>query len=198
MTLALINKEIGPVSNAIPSSPNTLRHSMIATHTPATAPPLDLLLIPGGAGNRGNGTTWMHPFLASRWANTSYIGSVCTGSMILARAGLLNNRRATTNKMAWSSVVQHGENVTWVPEARWTVDVAGKLWTSSGVAAGMDMMYGLLGWMYGFEAVNRSMNVLELAPHTRAEWDPYAVVWNVPGADRTKPLTDLVGPAGWV
>ncbi|PSN66764.1 class I glutamine amidotransferase-like protein [Corynespora cassiicola Philippines] len=206
MTLSIISKEAGPVSSSSPphrmpngemmSTDHVINSTMLATHTPETAPPLNLLMIPGGLGNRNMGNdTWIEDFARARFNSTDYVASVCTGAMSLAKAGVLDGRRATTNKRAWSEVVQHGNNVTWVPNARWTHD--GKVWTSSGVAAGMDMTYALLSWMYGSEKVNSTMNLIELAPHTDEHWDPYAVVHKVPGADTTRPMKDLVGPVGY-
>jgi len=150
---------------------------MIATHVPSEVPKLDLLMVPGGLGNRGNKTDWVIEFARSRANSTDYIASVCTGSLLLAKAGVLDYKNATTNKAAWKNVVVHGPNVSWVPNARWTHD--GKIWTSSGVAAGMDMTYALLSWMYGSKDVNKTMNLMEFSPHTNPEWDPYAVVHNV-------------------
>jgi len=152
---------------------------MYATHDPTTAPPLDLLLVPGGI---TAGTLWIEQFLQERYDSTDYITSVCTGSVILARSGILDNKRATSNKRAWPNVILHGENVTWVPNARWVKDDSeanGKVWTSSGVAAGMDMAYALFGWMYGTEKLNATMNNIEYSPHTDEHWDPYAVVHKV-------------------
>lgn len=119
----------------------------------------------------------MPEFVKARFDDTDYVASVCSGAEILSRAGVLDGRRATANKYRWTSVVQHGPNVSWVPNARWVHD--GKVWTSSGVAAGMDMAYALFSWMYGSEKLNTTMNIIELAPHTKADWDPYAVVHKV-------------------
>jgi transcriptional regulator GlxA family with amidase domain len=120
----------------------------------------------------------MEDFIRARFNATDYVASVCSGSMTLARAGVLNGKRATSNKWGWEWIVQHGgENVTWVPSARWTHD--GKIWTSSGVAAGMDMTYALLSWMYGSAKVNATMNRIELSPHLDEGWDPYSVVHKV-------------------
>jgi transcriptional regulator GlxA family with amidase domain len=154
---------------------------MYATHDPTTAPPLDLLMVPGGIGNRGNNTLWIEEFLQQRYNTTDYVASVCTGAMILARSGVLDNKRATSSKWGWKDVVVHGKNVTWVPNARWVKDEesAGKVWTSSGVAAGMDMTYALFSWLYGNEKLNETMNIVEYSPHTDEHWDPYAVVHKV-------------------
>ena len=133
---------------------------MIATHLPEEAPALDLLMIPGGGGNRGNETDWIIDFVKSRFDSIDYIASVCTGSLLLAKSSVLDNKRATTNKAAWNNIVGHGPNVNWVPNARWTQD--GNIWTSSGVAAGMDITYALLSWMYGSQKINETMNSIEL------------------------------------
>jgi transcriptional regulator GlxA family with amidase domain len=157
---------------------NEISTSMLATHTPQDAPELDLLMVPGGFGSWEVGSeVWMEDFIRARFDSTDYIGSVCTGAITLARSGVLAGRKATSNKWGWTWVVQNGENVTWVPSARWVHD--GKIWTSSGVAAGMDMTYALLSWMYGSEMVNQTMNNIELAPHTDEHWDPYSVVHKV-------------------
>ncbi|KAF2202641.1 class I glutamine amidotransferase-like protein [Delitschia confertaspora ATCC 74209] len=208
MSLSIIADKVGPVTSAsvphtmpdgsIVSTDNQIVSTVIATHSPQNAPPLDLLFVPGGFGSWNMGAEpWMEDFIKARFNDTDYIASVCSGSMTLARAGVLNEKRATTNKWGWAWLTEkkHGENVIWVPSARWVQD--GKIWTSSGVAAGMDMTYALLSWMYGSEKVGDMMNTMELAPHTNEHWDPYSVVHKVPGADTSRSLKELVGPVGY-
>jgi len=111
--------------------------SVVATHTFQDAPALDLLFVPGGLGNRlliGNNDTVIQDFIRKRFDQIDYVASVCTGTAFLAKAGVLAGRKATTNKANWNWVTQFGSNITWMPSARWTED--GKVWTSSGVAAG--------------------------------------------------------------
>ncbi|CAK7221811.1 hypothetical protein SBRCBS47491_004656 [Sporothrix bragantina] len=191
MTLATISHEVGPITARPPphrmdsaGPPMDLSYminpQVIATHTFATAPKLDLLLVPGGTGNlalaQANDTS-VEDFIVSRFNETEYILSVCTGAITLARSGILDGRRATSNKGAWVETNGVGNNVTWVPSARWVEN--DKVWTSSGVAAGMDMMYAFLKMYYGEEHINTLMNAVEYAPHTDASWDPFSVVHNV-------------------
>jgi len=168
---------------------------VVATHTFATAPPLDVLIVPGGIGDitlQENKDTSIEDFVASRFPTTQYVLSVCSGAGFLARAGVLDGRRATATKATWAQVTRNGNNVTWVPSARWVRD--GKVWTSSGVSAGMDMMVAFLRDVYGDPVVNKSMNNVEYAPHVDPTWDPFSVVHKVPGANMSMPLKELVGP----
>jgi len=75
-------------------------------------------------------------FIQRQEPGTEYILSVCTGSWILSATGLLNGKKATTNKALYKVVVESTKdlNITWIPKARYVVD--GKYWTSSGVTAG--------------------------------------------------------------
>lgn len=73
--------------------------------------------------------------------------SICTGSALLAKCGVLNNIKATSNKKALEWVKQTNENVIWIDKARWVVD--GKFYTSSGVSAGMDMALGFVSDQFG-------------------------------------------------
>ena len=58
------------------------------------------------------------------------------------KTGLLDERRATSNKRAFEWVQSVNTNVEWIQTARWVVD--GKFYTSSGVSAGMDMALGFV------------------------------------------------------
>ncbi|KAH8889102.1 class I glutamine amidotransferase-like protein [Thozetella sp. PMI_491] len=210
LTLSTISYHKGPVSSHPPphrmgDAASTVMEfgsmigtSVTATHTFEDAPALDVIIVPGGLGDftieQGNDTR-MEDFLVRRFDAADYILSVCVGSATLARAGLLEGRRATTNKALWSWAVSHGKNVTWVPSARWVQD--GKIWTSSGVAAGIDMTYAFLKHAYGAEIIDGVMNGIEYAPHADPSWDPFSVVHNVPGADKNRPLTDCIAPAGY-
>ena len=192
MSLSIIAKEAGPVTSRVPThrmgdgmplmQSSSLAPQIVATHTFADAPMLDILLIPGGGGNRvfeqTNDTT-IEDFVTSRYPELQYLLSVCTGSATLARAGLLEGRRATSNKAAWSWVITHGRNVTWVPTARWVVD--GNIWTSSGVAAGIDMAFAFAKHYYGEDdkEVMKTLNGMEYAAHTDQHWDPFSIVHHV-------------------
>ncbi|GAB1315538.1 Class I glutamine amidotransferase-like protein [Madurella fahalii] len=213
MTLSTLWKETGPVwarapplKNPLPPNPNlppaiypVQAPRFVATHTFANAPPLDLLLVPGGQGTRvlhENNDTTVEDFIVSRFDELQYLLSVCTGAGLLAKSGVLAGRRATTNKAAWAWVTQFGDGeVEWVPTARWTED--GKVWTSSGVSAGIDMAYAFFRRLLGPAAVDPVMNALEHPPHTDERWDPYSVVHDVPGADKGRSLGDCVGPVGY-
>ncbi|KAL0933449.1 DJ-1/PfpI family protein [Colletotrichum truncatum] len=208
--LSIIAHKVGPVStrspprNAAPGfRQDTLDAQILATHSFSNAPPLDILLVPGGIGNRvleRDNDTAIEAFIASRYDELKYLLSVCTGASQLATSGVLEGRRATSNKRAWNWVITHGHNVSWVPTARWTQD--GKIWTSSGVAAGwsilssdflffeslstnlthctgMDMTYAFLKHVFGEEQPGTIMNSMEYTPHTDPDWDPFSIVWNV-------------------
>jgi len=155
----------------------------VATHTFEDAPTFDVIIVPGGGGldtfDRENNTQ-IEDFLVSRYESTPYILSVCNGAVTLAKSGLLSGKRATTSKAAykWVTDPKHGDDIQWMPSARWVND--GKIWTSSGVSAGMDMMYAFLKHIYGDEEwVDFVMNLIEYVPHTDPHWDPFSVVWKV-------------------
>jgi transcriptional regulator GlxA family with amidase domain len=105
--------------------------------------------------------------------------SVCTGSALFARAGVLDGRRATTNKMSFQWVADQGPEVHWVKEARWVED--GKLATSSGVSAGMDMALAVIARLYGEQVSNNVAIAAEYDWHRDAGWDPFARVHGLVG-----------------
>ena len=78
------------------------------------SPKFDLLLVPGGRGTRREvDNPVMLEWLQDQARTARYVTSVCTGSALLARAGLLDGRRATTNKAAFEWVCSQGEKVKW-------------------------------------------------------------------------------------
>lgn len=101
-------------------------------YTMETAPPLDVLLVPGGYYATGLAVAderWAL-YIKKVYPNLQYLFSVCTGSAIVAKSGVLDGKKATSNKAMFKVVEALGPNVDWVAEARWVVD--GNIWTSSG------------------------------------------------------------------
>src|SRR5688572_2751812 len=110
----------------------------------------DIFLIPGGYGTRPGVENELLVNGIYEISNQShYVLTVCTGTALLARTGLLDNRKATTNKRAFDWVVTQGEKVEWIKKARWVRD--DKFYTSAGVSAGMDMVLGFLADQHGLE-----------------------------------------------
>ncbi len=103
----------------------------------------EIVIIPGGPGTRpGVNNALLIDAIREISVSSNYVLTICTGSALLARTGLLDGRKATSNKRAFDWVMTNGGKVNWIKHARWVVD--GKYYTSSGVSAGMDMVLGFL------------------------------------------------------
>jgi transcriptional regulator GlxA family with amidase domain len=102
--------------------------------------------------------------------------SVCTGATILARSGILDGRKATTNKRSWVWATSTGPKVDWVHTARWVED--GNIWSSSGISAGIDVTYAWLGHVYGEEVANFISMSAEYERWTNSTYDPFAAIWS--------------------
>lgn len=107
-------------------------------------------LIPGGLGTRIEvNNDKLITSIKDISLSSTYVMTVCTGSALLAKTGLLNKRMATSNKRAFAWVATNGPDVQWDKEARWKVDE--NYYTSSGVSAGMDMALGFLADRHGLD-----------------------------------------------
>lgn len=133
----------------------------------------DIVLVPGGRGTRSlaNDTGFLE-WLAAWASEARLVTSVCTGAAVLAAAGLLDGFRATTNKRAFEWATSHGSSGEWVAQARWVEDR--NRWTSSGVAAGIDMTAALVSHLFGPETAAAMASAAELEIHTDPHWGPFA------------------------
>jgi transcriptional regulator GlxA family with amidase domain len=144
-----------------------------ADYSFATAPAIDVLLIPGGTGTlQAVENTPLLEFVRQCSATAQYVASVCTGSAILAKAGVLDGRRATSNKQVFALATMQSDAVQWQAEARWVED--GKFFTSSGVSAGMDMSLALIEQHFGAQVAQTVANGTEYTRHLDADSDPFA------------------------
>ncbi len=166
--LVMVAAEAGPVASA--QGPRCM-----AEYGLDDCPPLEMLLVPGGIGTRaGVDDARLLDWLRQRVPACEVAMTVCTGTALFARAGLLDGRRATTNKQAFDWVASQGPKVEWVRQARWVVD--GPFATSSGVSAGIDMALAVVESMFGAE-IARLMEIgTEYDRHRDAAWDPFATI----------------------
>lgn len=152
------------------------------THTFNTAPPLDVLIVGGGWGSFP--TSRVGPeieFLKKVFPSLQYLFTVCTGSALAAVAGLLDGLRATSNKANWELVTACGPRTHWMAHARWVVSE--KVWTTSGVSAGMDGMMAFIEKVYNDEQypglVQEILNNMEYTREPDPSHDLFAEVFNV-------------------
>lgn len=123
----------------------------------------DLILIPGGQGTRTLINNKSFIALLKHMAEQSkYCLTVCTGSALLAKTGLLNGKQATSNRVAFDWVTSINDLVIWRKEQRWVTD--GKYYTSAGVSAGIDMTLGFVADKFGRD------RALDIARHMEYRW----------------------------
>lgn len=120
----------------------------------SNAPALDILVVPGGWGTRREmHNEVMLDFVRQQAATVETLASVCTGALILGNAGLLNGLRATTHWRSLEMMQQLFPQVT-VDTSSHVVS-QGKVITSAGISAGIEMALQIVAQYYG-ESVARS------------------------------------------
>ncbi|MDR2932072.1 MAG: DJ-1/PfpI family protein [Oscillospiraceae bacterium] len=133
-----------------------------------------ILLIPGGMGTRQLVLDSIFiKEIAKACDQAAFVLTVCTGSALLAKTGLLSGRRATSNKRAFEWVKSVNGEVKWVDQARWVVD--GRFYTSSGVSAGMDMVLGFISDLHGADVARGVADSIEYIWNADKDCDPFAL-----------------------
>ena len=163
---------LGPAAGPVASSQGA---AVVADAAWADAGRPDIVLVPGGMGTRGLVSddaflAWLRDWAAG----AALVTSVCTGSGVLAAAGLLDGYRATSNKRAFAWASGQGTGVEWVAEARWVHDR--DRWTSSGVAAGTDMAFALLADLFGEAVAQEAADGIELEVQRDPAHDRFAAL----------------------
>ncbi len=167
LKIVMVAEKSGPVTS-------TQGPSVVADYGLDDCPPLDLLMVPGGFGTlKEVKNEALLAWLRSRADKAEIVMSVCSGSAILAKAGLLDGRRATSNKRYFSIAVEQGPKVNWIREARWVDD--GDRVTSSGVSAGTDMALAVIARLYGAKVAEQIADGTEYQWHRDANKDPFAL-----------------------
>lgn len=174
ISLSLLASSLDPVTTKPPTLPGAIGQSIVPTHTFGTAPPLDVLLIPGGLGTMGYSPILQEiiSFIRRVYPQLKHLITVCTGSGLAAQAGVLDGKRATSNKKVFKEIMSLRPQVHWVSHARWVTD--GNILTSSGVSAGIDATLAWIEEVYGKEKAQDIANEIEYCRHENASHDPFA------------------------
>ncbi|KAH6906481.1 DJ-1/PfpI family protein [Coprinopsis sp. MPI-PUGE-AT-0042] len=144
ITLAMLSRTLDPVSTKVKSINQVFGSSTVATHLLSAPPPdLEVLIIPGGGGTRAADLDPEINFIRDVFPSVRYVIAVCTGNALAARAGIFDGLKATGNKKAWPWLTTQSKKVHWIGKARW-VNTSDKIWSTSGVSAGVD---GTLDWI---------------------------------------------------
>ena len=136
---------------------------IVADHTVADAPDIDILVVPGGRGTR--------PLLTDAGAveairaiaqDCAWVLSVCTGALVLGKAGLLDGRAATTHWAAMDELAAAAPKARLSPGRRYVCDR--NVITSAGFSAGIDASLWLIGELFGEEAGAEVQRQMEYDP----------------------------------
>ena len=139
---------------------------VMPTHSFANSPPLDLVLVPGGFGTRRE----MKNAVMLEWVRTTAqraeaVLSVCTGSLVLGSAGLLDGLHATTHFLAFDELRAVAPRAT-IHEGSRYVD-NGKIVCSAGVSAGIDMSLHVIRRLHGDDLAREAARYMEY----EGRWD---------------------------
>lgn len=153
--VVFVGERLGPVR----TNAGTLGLVVDATLDEVTTP--DIVLVPGGPGQTDHMSDGpVHQWLQAVDRTSTWTTSVCTGSLVLAAAGLLTGRRATSHWLAVEQLPTWGATPT-----RERVVTDGKYVTAAGVSAGIDMALTLVGRIAGDTVAQRVQLGIEYDPH---------------------------------
>jgi transcriptional regulator GlxA family with amidase domain len=136
---------------------------VLTDHTWETAPPLDVLVYPGGMGTRPQlGDETYRKWVRSLADSGTLMTSVCTGALVFADAGLLDGRPATTYWSALDLLESLGTNIEVRPKDRFVDD--GDVITAAGVSAGIDMALHLVARLHSVERAKEVRRGIQYDP----------------------------------
>jgi transcriptional regulator GlxA family with amidase domain len=135
---------------------------VVADHSFADCPKADIIVVPGGQGTRAEvHNAAMIEFIQRLDQETEVTTSVCTGSFVLEKAGLLNGKKATTH---WGSIdrLRQLGTVAVMDDARFVDE--GHVVTASGVSAGIDMALHIVGRLWSPDTARMVQKAMEYYP----------------------------------
>ncbi|MEM1120072.1 MAG: DJ-1/PfpI family protein, partial [Bacteroidota bacterium] len=126
----------------------------------STKEKFDMVLVPGGYGTR----TEMHNEVIKDWVKKQFgevelLLSVCTGSLVLATCGLLENQSATTHHGAFDELAAVAPNTKIIKGTKYVDN--GKIITSGGISAGIEMALHVVAKQHGIEQARKTADYME-------------------------------------
>ncbi len=170
--------------------------SVHPTHSFANAPAPDILVVPGGNAQAAYDNPRVVAWVREKAAKAEHVLSVCNGAFILAKAGLLDGKKATTFYGLITELRAFAPKTEVVTDQRYVDN--GKVITSAGLSSGIDAALYLVSKMRG------EARAKELALHLEYNWDPASTFARAALADLRLPaieppdgaVTTLVSSAG--
>ncbi|KAF5366225.1 hypothetical protein D9758_005709 [Tetrapyrgos nigripes] len=143
----------------------------------------DIIMVPGGPAEPAVVDAIdpsLFDFLKREGPKAKYVLTICTGSWLLARTGLLNGKQATTNKSCYRIVIEDTKNlnIEWIPKARFVINDDKHIWTASGVTAGQDLGAAFIKHLVGEELAKMFLAVVELS-HKEEGDDEFAAYFGL-------------------
>jgi transcriptional regulator GlxA family with amidase domain len=139
--------------------------TVVSHYSLADCPPPQIVVVPGGRGSRAvMRDAALLDWLRAVDAQTELTSSVCTGSLVLGAAGLLDGLRATTHYGSYDELAAAAPNTEVVRGVRYVDN--GRIITSAGVQAGMDMALHIVARLNGAEIAHQTAHYIEY------QWTP--------------------------
>jgi transcriptional regulator GlxA family with amidase domain len=133
---------------------------VVSDHSFETCPQLDLLVVPGGWGTRRDVENQrVVDWVRAQAAGAELVVSVCTGSFLLAKAGLLAGKRATTHWMSLDRLRTTHPEVTVEDRLHWVDE--GKVMTAAGISAGIDLALKVVARVCGEPVARATAKYME-------------------------------------
>jgi putative intracellular protease/amidase len=135
-----------------------------------------ILFIPGGMGARVlvKNNAFIDQ-LKSLYDGAEYILTVCTGSILFSKTGLLDKKNATSNKRVFAWTSAESPDVNWIKKARWVRD--GNIYTSSGISSGIDMTLGFVSDLLGYDIAKQQSIEIEYDWKEDPAYDPFSEIY---------------------
>jgi transcriptional regulator GlxA family with amidase domain len=151
----------------VPGTVRAVNGLKVTPHYPLEAAPAPaVLVVPGGVGTRALLTRpSLLEWVRGRAARAEIVMSVCTGALVLARAGLLDGLRVTTHHECLDELRALAPGATIDPSRRFHDN--GRVLTAAGISAGIDCALHVVGRLLGAETADRTMRYMEYGRHAQ-------------------------------